>query len=155
MSYKKSPTILEWVAYRFSSRSSWPRNQTRLSCIAGRFFTNWDIKEAQVAHSCLTLCDPMDCVHGILQSRILERVAFPFSRGSSQSRDWTQLSCTAGGFLTSWATRDDPNHYWNGASSSFPHLSESGVQFRADLQPGGSDGKESTCSEETQVWSLG
>ena len=33
--------ILEWVAYLFSSRSSWPRNQTRLSCIAGGFFTNW------------------------------------------------------------------------------------------------------------------
>ena len=39
-------------------------------------------------------------VHGILQARILEWVAFPFSRGSSQSRDWTQVSCIAGGFFT-------------------------------------------------------
>ena len=47
----------------------------------------------KVAHSCLTLCDPMDyTVHGILQARILEWVAFPFSRGSSQSRDQTQVS---------------------------------------------------------------
>ena len=38
--------VLEWVAYPFSSRSSWPRNWTRLSCIAGRFFTNWVIREA-------------------------------------------------------------------------------------------------------------
>ena len=37
--------ILEWVTYPFSSRSSWPRNQTRVSCIAGRFFTNWAIRE--------------------------------------------------------------------------------------------------------------
>ena len=45
------------------------------------------------------LCDPMDCsppsssVHGVLQARILERVAIPFSRGSSRSSDWTQVSC--------------------------------------------------------------
>ena len=51
------------------------------------------------------LCDPMDyTVHGILQSRILEWVAFPFSRGSSQPRDRTQVSHNAGGFFTSWAT---------------------------------------------------
>ena len=44
--------------------------------------------EVKVAQSCLTLCDPMDCtVRGILQARILELVAFPFSRGSSQPRD--------------------------------------------------------------------
>ena len=46
-----------------------------------------DVK-VKVALSCLTLCDPMDyTVHGILQARILEWVAFPFSRGSSQPRD--------------------------------------------------------------------
>ena len=44
-------------------------------------------------------------VHGILQARILEWVAFSFFRGSSQLRDQTQVSCIAGGFLTSWATR--------------------------------------------------
>ena len=43
--------------------------------------------------------------HGILQARILEWAAFPFSRGSSQHRDWTQISCIAGRFFTSWATR--------------------------------------------------
>jgi len=48
LSHKGSPTILEWVAYPFSSGSSWPRNWTRarVSCIAGRFFTNWAIREA-------------------------------------------------------------------------------------------------------------
>ena len=50
----------------------------------------------------LTLCDPMDYrVHGILQAGILEWVAFSFSRGSSQPRDQTQVSCTAGRFFTS------------------------------------------------------
>ena len=38
---QESPRILEWVAYPFSSRSSWPRNQTGVSCIAGGLFTNW------------------------------------------------------------------------------------------------------------------
>ena len=48
------------------------------------------------------LCDPMDyTVHGILQARILEWVAFPFSRGSSQPRDRTQVCCIAGRFFTS------------------------------------------------------
>ena len=62
--------------------------------------------------SCLTLCDTMDCsppgssVLGILQTRILECIAVPFSRRSSQPRDWTQVSCIAGGFFTSWATRE-------------------------------------------------
>ena len=47
----------------------------------------------QVAQSCPTLCDPMDYrVHGILQAMILEWVTFPFSRGSSQPRDQTQVS---------------------------------------------------------------
>ena len=45
-------------------------------------------------------------VHGILQARILERVAFPFSRGFSQPRDRTQVSHMAGGLFASWATRD-------------------------------------------------
>ena len=59
-----------------------------------------------VAQSCLTLCNTEDCsppgssVHGILQARILEWVAMPSSRGSSQPRDRAQVSRTAGGFFT-------------------------------------------------------
>ena len=56
-----------------------------------------------------TVCDPMDyIVHGILQARILERVAVPFSRGSSHPRDQSHVSCIAGGFFTSWAVREAP-----------------------------------------------
>ena len=62
-------------------------------------------REVKVAQSCPTLCDPVDyTVHGILQARILEWVAFPFSRRSSQPRDWTQISRIAGRFFPSWAT---------------------------------------------------
>ena len=45
LSHKGSPRILEWVAYPFSSRSAWPRKRTGVSCIAGRFFTNWAMRE--------------------------------------------------------------------------------------------------------------
>ena len=59
-----------------------------------------------VTQLCPTLCYPMDCspprssVHGTLQARILEWVAMPYSRGSSQTRDQTQISRIAGGFFT-------------------------------------------------------
>ena len=57
--------------------------------------------KVQVAQS-LSLYDPVDyTVHGILHARILEWVAFPFSRGSSQPRDRTQVSHIAGGVFTS------------------------------------------------------
>ena len=57
--------------------------------------------EVKVAQMCPTLCIPMDyTVHGILQARILEWVAFLFSRESSQPRDQTQVSRIAGRFFT-------------------------------------------------------
>ena len=68
--------------------------------------------ESEVAQLCPTVCDPMDCslpgssVQGILQARILERVAMPSSRGSSQPRDQSQVSYIEGGFFTTQATRE-------------------------------------------------
>ena len=62
-----------------------------------------------VAQSCPILCNPMDCsppgssVHRILQAGILERVAIAFSRESSQTGDWTRVSCIAGRFFIVWA----------------------------------------------------
>ena len=74
---------------------------------------DWKVK-VKVAQLYPTLCDPMDyTIHGILQARILEWVAFPFSRGSSQPRDQNQVSRIAGGFFTSWATRE-AQEYWSG-----------------------------------------
>ena len=65
-----------------------------------------------VAPLCPTLGIPMDCsppgssVYGILQARTLSWAAIPFSRGSSQPRDQTQVSCIVGRFFTTWDTRE-------------------------------------------------
>ena len=67
--------------------------------------------ESEVAQSCQTLCDPMDCslpgssVNGILQARVLEWIAISFSRGSSWPRDRTHVSHIAGRCFNLWATR--------------------------------------------------
>ena len=66
------------------------------------FKLNKERKEREVAQSCLTLCNRMDCslprffFHGIFQARVLEWVAISFSRGSSQPRDRTWVSCIVG-----------------------------------------------------------
>ena len=63
-------------------------------------------KWSESHYSCPTLFDSMNyTVHGILQARILEWVAFSFSRGSSQARDPTQISDIAGRFFTVWVPR--------------------------------------------------
>ena len=63
--------------------------------------------KVKVAQLCPVVCNPMDyTVHGILQARVLEWVAFPFSRGSFQPRNRTQVSRIAGGFFTSWDTKE-------------------------------------------------
>ena len=65
-----------------------------------------------IVQSCPTLCNPMDyslpgsSVHGILQAKILQWLAIPFSRGSSRCRDGTQVSCVAGRFFIIWVTRE-------------------------------------------------
>ena len=67
---------------------------------------------SEVAQSCPTLCDPMDCslpgssVHGIFQAIVLEWIAISFSRGSSQSRDQTRVSRIVDRHFTVCATRD-------------------------------------------------
>ena len=87
----------------------------------------------KISQSCLALCKPMDyTVHGILQARILEWVDFPFSRGSSQPRNQTQVSHIAGEFLTSWATRIlEWVAYPFSSGSSWPR-NHSGVSCLAD-----------------------
>ena len=98
-----------------------PTSPTTLA-LAGRFFTMWANLEDQKFNiyihthtykwklkwqSCPTLCDPMDyTVHGILQARILEWVAYPFSSRYSRFRNQTRVSCIAGRFFTNWAMRE-------------------------------------------------
>ena len=115
--------VLERVAFPFSGESSWPRDGTQVSLIAGRFFTSWATRKAiyfkvpkinellkekwkLVVRSCLILSDPTDCsppgssVHRILQARMLDWVAISSSRESSQPRDVTLVSCIAGRFFS-------------------------------------------------------
>ena len=102
-----------WVHYHTAQRaiptgglevpdSEWSRNVQELQ--------SWGLSSLNESHrvcvlvtrSCPLFVTPMDCnppdssVHGILQARILDLVAIPFSRGSSWPRDWTQVSCIAG-----------------------------------------------------------
>ena len=83
------------------------------------YIYNWDVSCVLVTQSCPTLCDPMDCsppgfsVHGILQARILEWIAIPFTRGTSQPRDRTLVSCIAGRLFTVWATGKSKLSNWD------------------------------------------
>ena len=95
-----------WKAVSVSPRHALEDAINQIGEPAGRervvkgHFENEKVK-VKVAQSCPTLCNPIDyTVHGILQARMLEWVAFSFSRISSQSRDQTQGSCIAGRFFT-------------------------------------------------------
>ena len=87
-----------------------PTSHLTLTCLMPNVLS--EKVKVLVAQSCPNLCDPIDysspgsSVHGILQTRILEWVAIPFSRGYSQPRDWTRVSCIAGRLFTLWATRE-------------------------------------------------
>ena len=94
-----------------------------------------------VTQSCPTLCHPMDCsppgsyVHGINQTKKLEWVAIPFSRESSQPRDRTQVSYTAGRFFIIWATRKVLSYsYVNRSSKEIRHLFHK-VKYMIELRP--------------------
>ena len=84
--------LLEWIEREYKTQLKW--------------------NEIKVTHPCPTVCNPMDYslpgsyLHRILQARILEWVASPFSRVSSWPRNRTGVSCIAGKFFTSWATRE-------------------------------------------------
>ena len=96
--------MLGWMKHKLESRFLGEISIT--SCIQ---MSEW---VSEVAQSCPTLCDPVDCsppdssIHGILQARILEWVAIFFSRESSQPRDRTQVSHIAGRRFNLWATRE-------------------------------------------------
>ena len=88
------------------------------------FFQYNSHSEVKVSQLCLTLSDPIDyTVHGILQARILDWLVLPSSRGSSQPRDprdRTQgFNCLAGGFFTSWATREVHNSHSHSVKHKF------------------------------------
>ena len=103
-----SPEALA-LAGRFFITSPWKAHYTSTGCHSVKIWS-----EVKVSQLCPTLCTPKDyIVHGILQARILDWIAIPFSRGSSQPRDRTQVSLIAGEFFTSWAT-GETQEYWSG-----------------------------------------
>ena len=110
---------------------------SHVSCIAGRFFTTsttWEVLNVWWKWKLLShiqfFVTPL--VYGILQTRILEQIPLPFSRGSSQPRDRTQIFCIAGGFFTSWATREALNVWFN--SVQFSHSVVSDCLWPHELQ---------------------
>ena len=104
-----------------------------------------------VVQSCLTHCDPMDCsppgfsVHEILQARILEWIAISFSRGSSQLRDQTWVSCIAGRCFATWAIREAHSSGLIGYIYMVPRLFHRRRQWQPTpvLLPGKSHGRRS------------
>ena len=92
----------------WQSKGYWTQKHSWFSFLYGKNINIWNWKSwVKVTQSCATLCDLMDyTVHGFLQARILEWVAVPFSKASSQPRDWAQVSCIAGRFFFNWAIRE-------------------------------------------------
>ena len=114
-----------WLAtvYEVTKSQIWLGNSTT-AAITCSLLVLYKVKvNVLVIRSYPTLDHLMDCrppgssVHGIFQTRILEWVVILFSRGSSQPRDWTQVSCIAIRFFTIWATREAPGLYKVGVNS--------------------------------------
>ena len=133
--------------------------------------------EAVVTQSCLTLWDPMNCsppvssIPGIFQARILESVAISFSRGSSQPRDQTWVSCIADRRFTIWATgkpfltehsknssyldQNSPQYCYRGLlSGSVSNSVKFSSEFRCSL-PGGKHLQVSTVQSIPKATALG
>ena len=119
------------------------------------------------AQSCMTICDPMDCsppgssVHGTLQARILEWGAMPSSRGSSQARDWTQVSNITGRFFYQLSHRGSSRTLewvdYPFSRGSFQPRNQTGVSCIAgDSLPAELPGKPHISTGSTQIlfWKL-
>ena len=104
-STSRSPFLLEFLKVT-KLLLTFTTDSSTCSCIHLKLFRVCE------SLSCVWLCDPMDCslpgssVHGVLQARILEWVAIPFSRGSFWPGDWTWVSCIVGRFFTIWTTKE-------------------------------------------------
>ena len=92
--------ILEWVAY--SSRSSWPRNWIWVSCIAGRFFTNWAIREAQVSYQGSIQVQSWETVYSrnlSISSRFSTSLVYSYLSWSHESLYFCDVSCNFSFFI--------------------------------------------------------
>ena len=91
LSHKGSPRILEWVAYPFSRGYSQPRNWTRVSCIAGRFFTNWPMRDAIVLQHCKATISSVQLLSCILLFLTLWTAAHQASLSITNSQSFLKL----------------------------------------------------------------
>ena len=122
------PYFLFVTIQRSSMLSKASHPQVRPTWMISLFLTS-SVSSCLVTQPCVTLYDPRDyippgsSVHGIPQARILEWVAIFYSRGSSQSRDWTCISCTGRPILYHWVTWDAPGDiYFSLTQKDFDYL---------------------------------
>ena len=139
--FSRVPSHSCWGAYFDVSETYAPHStptlgiQSEVQERTGHSQADPDHNNREVAQSCLTLCDPMDCslpgssLHRILQARILEWVAISFSRGSSRLRDRTQISCTAGRHFNLWVTSLTQLPPLMSSSQSFPNTKVRGLRL--------------------------
>ena len=128
--YHCSCNFLVWYFLAFITissitfKNSWVRTFTHINVIPNQSSASYKVKvKVKVIQSCSILWDSMAyIVHEILQARILEWVAVPFSRGSSQPRDRTKVSCISGRHFNLWATREARNTPINQVSDLFIFL---------------------------------
>ena len=100
---KESYKPVSFMKFKFKNPQRKPR-EVWLSKLFFRIIILKIVKWKPLSHVQLTRCNPKDyTVHGILQARILEWVAFPFSSEYSWPRNQTRVSCFTGGFFTNWA----------------------------------------------------
>ena len=122
-----------WSHRRQPSRPLRPWDSPGKNIVVGCHFLLQCVKvksESEVAQSSPTLSDPMDhslpgsSIHGIFQARVPEQGAISFSKGSSWPRDWTRVSCLAGGFFfkNDWATRGSPAHVYRCTIYGHTHI---------------------------------
>ena len=111
---------------------------------------------SEAAQLCPTLCDPLhsslsgSSIHGIFQARVLEWIAISFSRGSSQPRDWTQISRITGWCFTVWATREvDQQFFLMQTYECFPHSVANGC-----LNPPASYTLKQNLSSALKYWNM-
>ena len=96
---KKLTMHVNYIGYKYTNLSVFSSlTYYQISHLVKKNYKDWQVMSSSLR--------PHGIVHGILQARILEWVAMFSSRGYSQARDWTQVSHIAGGFFTSWATRE-------------------------------------------------
>ena len=116
-SHGQPQNSVEQIGVPWGWKITWGTLMNSLGCPSAPWHTAWQLHipnsisswfllgmKVRVTQSCPTLCDPMDyAIHGILQARILEWVAFPVSSRSSQPSNRAQVSRTGGRFFTSWS----------------------------------------------------